>query len=371
MTARGATPPFTARQGLGPPPVHGQMPDVQPVKAIYYPHIQFESLGWLKAALLYWEGILRIVPDGFEPFDPPEVHELATAGLISSISPSRYLESVRRLFAARLDELLATHLGHSWGLDRESGALIHIAEIEPGLLQALQARGLAAAAGEWASMSPELATLYKITLATEAGLELHAAPSTEEAKCDAPFVAARKVMRESGIVGLVDGFACARLLDPFPSIECRALSIPNLLEIRRTLVSQRRAFREQVQARAAAIDALPSAAGIQSHLNDLTAEIQAEASARRRYLRASNVRNAFKIVSVSAPAALGAAVTMAGAPLPVAAVGVLGSVGLGVADWFSQRRTGRREAGHYLISLEAAVRRLSSLRRNGSSASFG
>src|SRR5258708_3266009 len=129
MTAHGATPPFTARQALGPPSVLGYMPDVQPVKAIYYPHIQFESLGWLKAALLYWEGILRIVPDGFEPFDPPEVHELATAGLVSSISPSRYLESVRRLFSARLDELLASHLGHSWGLDRESGALIHVAEI--------------------------------------------------------------------------------------------------------------------------------------------------------------------------------------------------------------------------------------------------
>jgi hypothetical protein len=340
----------------------GKMPgtpaEIQPVKALYYPHIQFESVGWLRAALLYWEGIMRLVPDGFGPWDRPEVEELVRAGLIENVSPARYLDAAKEVFAAKLEELLRTHLGRTWGLNRESGALIHVSEIDAGLLRDLQARGLAAAAGEWATMSPDLATLYKIALANEAGRELHAAAASDEGgELAGTSLASRMLTRTGNATAPIDGFAFASLLNPFPAIQSLSLPTEEILEVRRRCARQRRAFRELVQSRVAAIDTLPSMEAIRHHLTDLAGEIQAEARAQRSALKTSDAMRAWKLVTVSAPAAIGAVIAVAGAPVVVAAGGVVGSVGLGVADWLWQRWHELRASDNYLVVLEEVVRR--------------
>src|SRR5580704_6582677 len=117
------------------------MPDVQPVKALYYPRAQFASIGWVKAALLYWESLLRVVPDGLDTHDPPEVHDLVAAGLIEDISPTPYRDATKTAFAPRLEAQLRARGGPSPCLRPEAdepsrgeaNALVHIAEIAPEL----------------------------------------------------------------------------------------------------------------------------------------------------------------------------------------------------------------------------------------------
>jgi hypothetical protein len=330
--------------------------DILPVKALYFPRIRFGSLGWLTAALLYWEGLLRIVPEGFDPLDPPGVHDLVEAGLIESVSPARFLEGARDSFVRTLETVAPSAPPLK---DRRSGALLHVKEMEPALLQELQARGLAITAGEWVSLPDEIANLYKVTLAGVAGREYHAAPAAEEAEADAAawFFASRTQRAGNSVTGLVDGFACARRVPPFPWIEQRGLSTAQLLAIRRTYATQRRAFREHLQTRVAGIDRLPSVAAVRAHLLDVISQIEGEVNAQRRDLGTANARNALKVVTMSTPAALGTAVTLAGAPLPTAVVGVTASLGLGVADWFLQRRQLARGVTNYLISLEASIAR--------------
>src|SRR6185503_1501474 len=91
----------------------------QPICALYYPHIQFRSLGWIKAALLYWEGVKRIVPEGLDPKDPPEVLELLAEGLIENVAPSEALRAqAARRFRLRLDSLIASRGNRApWVLD--------------------------------------------------------------------------------------------------------------------------------------------------------------------------------------------------------------------------------------------------------------
>jgi hypothetical protein len=333
------------------------MPEVQPLKALYYPHVHFDSLGWVKAALLYWEKIVRLVPAGFQTWDPPEVHELAVEGLIENVSSAPYLHSADQIFAARLEEMLQTHLGPSLCLKRESGSLLHVADIEPGLLRQLQARRLAAAAGDWVTMSPDIATLYKITLATVAGEDLHAAPATDDPSCDvaATYFAHARLARDPKAMAPIDGFACVRQIQPFPSIEAKGLPVKDLVEIRDELPQSRREFRERVQASATAIATLVSVEAIRGHLTDLTTEIEREVRAERSAVRAANRRNFWKAVSVSMPASIGAAVTLAGAPILIAALGVAGSLGVGLTDWLLKRHHDPRAPSHYLLSLDAAV----------------
>jgi hypothetical protein len=333
--------------------------DILPVKALYYPRIRFESLGWLKAALLYWEGLLRIVPEDFDPLDPPGVHDLVEAGLIESVAPGRFLREAQESFVRSLEKVAPGHSPPPPVTDRGSGALLHVSEIEPELLQELRTRGLAITAGEWASMPDAVASLYKVTLAGVAGRELHAAPAIDETEADvaAWFYRSREERGGRGTPGLVDGFACARRVSPFPSIEERGVPASRLLAIRRMYATQRRTFREHVQTRVAGIDRLPSIAAVRAHLDDVVSEVEGEVNAQRRDLGTANARNALKVVTVSTPAALGTAVTLAGAPLPTAIAGVTASLGLGVADWFLQKRQLARGVTNYVLSLEEAIAR--------------
>jgi hypothetical protein len=333
------------------------MAEVTPVKALYSPHIQFASIRWLRSALLYWEGILRFVPEGFVPFDPPEVHELVAEGLIENVSPERYLKSAAETFNSRLDEVLRSPLRPAC-LGASADPLVHVSQIEGGLLERLQGKGLAAAGGEWVKMSPEMAALYKVILANVAGRELNAPPTTDETSCEAPVLFEyRRLCRGTAKAAPPDGFACARMLAPFPVLESpssRVLTTENLLKVRATLPTQRRIFRETVQDRIGQIADLPSSDAMRSHLRDFEGEIEGEVHSQRGALFASNLRDAVRFILISAPASIGAAVAVAESIPLVGAVGVVGSVGLGIADVL-MRASQRKRAGNYLLLLEAAL----------------
>src|SRR5258708_7009417 len=194
---------------------------VQPIKALYYPRIQFASVGWLRAALLYWEGVLRILPEGFAPWDPPEVHELATLGLIEDLSPAPYRRRAAERFVAILERQFRKPGGWSPESSAEASTLVHVDMMEQGLLRELQARGLAAVAREWATMPAEIAKLYEMALANEAGQELHAAPATDESDDDIPrtYFAHQVLSADPATIAPIDGFASVRRIDPFPRFE--------------------------------------------------------------------------------------------------------------------------------------------------------
>jgi hypothetical protein len=336
------------------------MPDIQPVNALYYPRLHFGSPGWASAALLYWEGLLRLVPDGVPPNDSPEVDALVERGLIESVSPARYFRSTAEAFEARLEDLLRTQVVRVLGLDRQSGSLIHVGQVDPSLLRSLQSRGLAAVAGQWVSMSPEIAALYKLTLANEAAKDRHAAPTTDETGFDvaAALYLAQKLDRGAQPSVLIDGFSWARCIDPFPQIEGGPPTAHEMVALRGSLATERRKFRERVQARAADIGSLPSLAAVESQLDDFSRELKAEVNARMISHRASSARSTWAVARTSAPFALGAAIAAVGAPMAVAVAGLVGSVGVGVTDWVVQRRHARRNVDNYLVALEDELKRL-------------
>jgi hypothetical protein len=67
-------------------------------KALYYPHIQIQDENWLKLALLYWDGLRRIVPDSVVPNDSNAVRALVDEGILENTSPERYLEEAEKQF---------------------------------------------------------------------------------------------------------------------------------------------------------------------------------------------------------------------------------------------------------------------------------
>lgn len=55
-------------------------------RALHYPTIEFQDIDALKRSLLIWDGIHRIVPEGYAPEDDPEVREAVQAGAIVDLT---------------------------------------------------------------------------------------------------------------------------------------------------------------------------------------------------------------------------------------------------------------------------------------------
>jgi hypothetical protein len=338
------------------------MAELEAIEALYYPWVEFPSVAWVKAALLYWEGILRIVPDGQIPKDPPEVAALVRAGVIQDVSPAPFRTATAETFRTRLEDLLQSRKGRpiedEWacaapGTERDGDERIHLTQIDGALVKWLEEKHVLSTQGEWACMSPALARLYQITIANEASRQLFAAPVTQSSGCSvaSTYFAASKVASDPKAIPS-NGWQWAQLYAPFPSIEAAAdLSVERLIDLRATHGQLRRAYRDTIQHRIKEIATLPSPDAIRAQLEALAKEMAEELEQQREALRVAHVRNAWTLLEVGAPLSLGAGTSLVGAPTMLAAVGAFGSVGLGVADWYFERRHQEHSEGNYLLAV--------------------
>jgi hypothetical protein len=53
---------------------------------LYFPGIEFATPSWVRAALLIWDSVYRIVPEGYVPQDSSDTLEAVNAGLIHNIT---------------------------------------------------------------------------------------------------------------------------------------------------------------------------------------------------------------------------------------------------------------------------------------------
>jgi hypothetical protein len=329
---------------------------LQPIRALC-PRLHFPPTSWVKAALLYWEGLVRIVPEGSTLQDAPEIHDLARAGLIEDVSPARYREAVKEQFLRRLSGVSQMQFDRPPApkdtLESSTGrySVIHVDEIDPGLREPLETYGLAASGGEWVTLSYEIAELYIGALAAEIGRHLHAAPAIDPSRLDAAsYYGSFRRLAPDGAVP-VDGYACARLLAPFPAIEANPISTAALIKGRQKLAGERRAFRDLVQARATHFVTLSSPDAIASHLRDFATEVRSELDYQRGRRTLGRIRDLLNLAASSASAA---------APSAVAdAAGRMGSLGAAATERGLGGREEDGEAVAYLASLERVVRRTS------------
>ena len=52
---------------------------------LYYPSIEFMNESWVKAALLFWDKVYRIVPESVIPNDSDDINTAKSEGLVEDI----------------------------------------------------------------------------------------------------------------------------------------------------------------------------------------------------------------------------------------------------------------------------------------------
>ena len=58
---------------------------MKPDSILYYPHIEFQNVAWVKSSLLLWNHVYRIVPEGYAPNDSDDIKALIDEDLIRDI----------------------------------------------------------------------------------------------------------------------------------------------------------------------------------------------------------------------------------------------------------------------------------------------
>jgi hypothetical protein len=326
---------------------------IQPSKGLYYPNLEFKSTAWVKSALLYWDGLVRIRSSGTTPRDEPEIQELMAAGVIEEawVEPMR-----RRLtpeFGRHVDKLVAAHDGRlPPGLPRMKPALGDTPELIRKVRQQVyddlhdypRARDAL-----WNGDEDQARSLFWTFFFEKHANALGLAPATDEAifQAIATFFAEEEITPDPSKLSHSDGSAIATLCLPTPSIEAISeLPVDRLLEIRRKYAEQRHRFRERVQAQLAEIRELGTPQAIEERLKTLQREIEDDLDAAREAVKDSKAKERWTMLGITAPASIAAGITIGDAMLGV------GTLTLGMTSWFMTRRAGSIPANHYLLSVD-------------------
>jgi hypothetical protein len=338
-----------------------QVADYQAVEALYYPGVEFPSVAWLQAGLLYWEGMLRIVPDGWTPQDPPQVKALVRAGAIKNLSPGPFCRETGQTFARRLTDLMKSRNGklldEEWCQPSERGPAhaetFHRTELDEHLIKDLEAKKFFSVQGEWVHMSRAMARLYRVTMANEARRQFLASAVTESYSCTvaSTYFSARKVSWDSASVP-PDAWRAAVLQIPFPSMETAgALSVEKLLDLRAEHAQLRLGLRDRIQSLTESIAMLPSADAIRAQLERMATELKDDLENQREALRAAGVRDKWTVLSIGCPVRIGTGEALVRDRIRPLQMGSFGVLSLAVTDLFLDLEEQLRKRRHCLLAL--------------------
>jgi hypothetical protein len=342
------------------------MSSAQPSKALYYPHLEFGSVEWVKGALLYWDALVRPI-NVAQPHDEGEIQEMVEAGLIESVHQKGYADHPDREhlvqdFGERLEDLLHEHGGIPESVPRAPplrGRLPElIARDVDVVIDDLRARGRTLAADAVRAQRAQAITLMVTVWISEMAHRLGLAMVTDDPIFDGieTYFRTARVMVDPA--GLSSALAAAQLVVPTPCAESlKSLPVDRLVELRRKLAPARRSYRRKIEERTEAIAGLDDVEAVREHMKNLAEELRDDLEAQRDIIRGAKLKDAWSFLGVRAPASVAVGVTLAESAAPVLApVAGIGAVALSVSSWFLQRRKDQQPTGgHYMYSLQRAL----------------
>lgn len=354
--------------------------------AFYYPYIQIQDLNWLKAALLYWDGVRRVMPPDALVNDPPEIREAIAAGSLIDTSPAPYRQAASETFLKKFKPFI-----------QEQSVCEKLEKVFGDTLRA-QATGALEDTGEdsmiriYSNMDESRAvtiwnvqdfgTVYAVDKIYSSQIESEALDvlsmfrfrDNPDGKTDIAhvvrarsFVAgfyrvclANEISNRIGIPLVTDmprivdcsqyvsfGQGGAGANDPmgvlmklnvdFPSPESlENISMAKILEFQQKRSSERKRFRNAIESILSVASKLEDPNALADFFRDQGMEIQHAMANHKKSLDELNVSSLSSLLSVSAPTAIAAS---AGLVVPPAAIALTGmGIGLSLVHWWAEIR---------------------------------
>ncbi|UBF26646.1 DUF6236 family protein [Kovacikia minuta CCNUW1] len=334
-------------------------------KALYYPYIQIHDENWLKLALLYFDGIRRIVPKYVDPDDSPIEREVVNRGLLEATSPEDYCEAAEEKFVEdflplleqKTSEatLLLKQVSQTFSKNRVSTRLLHLEKMTNSLRWKLEDLGLARKDGDWLRVDSNVAGSYMICLAAVMSSEIKAPPVTDtpEYQSLGEYLSFGQIPEgrfqepHSILLKLSVNFPDPQSLENVP--------ISRILRFSEHHRDERKQFRQVIESITKAANETSDPIALEDSLNEKRRDIESALRDHQRALDELNVKFVGSLLSVSAPTAIAATAGLAVPPLAAVLTGV--GISVSLVKWWAEVRGSRREAvkkspWHYLLSVQ-------------------
>jgi hypothetical protein len=353
---------------------------------------------WLKASVLYWDGMRRFQPIGYVLRESPDCERLIEAGFLRSLDPEAYavginrellefirdnVETLRRRFGIRDAQI--TTAGPGWGREgprRGPKGLgwIHASKMIPELSGFLADEGLAhIGRGDdhrWVGLHPTVAAAYMLALTGECADQEQLAPVTDNPSpllSPTQGVAAAIRLLTDGPIDVPDsrdrqydvaGFAMVAIESVMPR-DLSAISVDRILDIKGKLEEELATFRVFVASQQEALQQLAMitsgdirADAFAKHINTEIKKPLERLERGLNGLRLGTIRSLLTMQTIAPPAAVTYISGQTHAPPVVATAGAVGAV-IGSAWW--QLAKDRKQQIHqspvgYLLSVKKALR---------------
>lgn len=374
-------------------------------KALYYPHIQIQNENWLKLALLYWDGLRRIVPDSVVPNDSNAVRVLVDEGILENTSPERYLEAAENKFLT--SEEFARILGRLSGASRfefdigyvfdesnkpvsemlksafqgllntnipeirslaapsiQDHVEIYINKLNNKLIRKLEYLGLVSVyeSDGKLRLNKALGGFYMMCLASKISESIGTPMVTdipEICACGEYLAFGEYPDEETFPTRFANGDTFSVLLQlgvelPTPE-SLEDIQISDIIKFRNQYRDERRQFRQAIESITTKANTISDPYQLADFFSEQREEIKSGIQNQRKVLSELKVKSATSLLSVSAPTAIVSAAGLAVPPVALALTGI--GIGVSLVNWWAEVRKERREKTqaspwHYLLSVK-------------------
>ena len=330
---------------------------------LYYPYIHPRRPDELKAALLYWDRIRRIVPDSVAHGkrvhgDDRDAEVLVDHELLISTNPAPYEPAAAERFFAHLegkDDRFQIGFDTARDLARRNRG-IHVEKLGSKILHQLHQRGLAQQFGNWVYMHDEVGAFYMHCLASEMATRMEA-PLLTDSKEDAETGEAVLFQPQPGD-GLTNSLVQLGINLPTPD-ELAHIPMVSIVAFAERRAAERQAFRLVSEALLESARSYQErdANALEDYLSSQQTQIREAVTNLRATLDELGVGAISGVAKLAVPS--GVAAGLAALPLSPVAAAVLSVAGLAIAvvSCVAETRGKLRQARlsapyHYLISME-------------------
>jgi hypothetical protein len=344
-------------------------------KALYYPYIQIQDENWLKLALLYFDGIHRIVPKYTDLHDSVIEREVVDRGLLEATSPEDYREAAEEKFKQDFLPLLKQETSEAtsaleqasqtFSKNRVSTKLLHIEKMTYNFRLELKSLGLARQDGEWLKVDSNVAGSYMMCLAIEMSNSIKAPPVTDtlEYLDLGEYLSFGKVPRNpssephSILLNVGIDFPDPQSLKEIP--------ISTVLNFHENRQDERRRFRQAVESITAEANKVTNPIALQGFFSEKGREIKSAVEDHQKALDELKIKSIGSLLKISVPTMISALSPALVAP-QLAPVLTVGGITWSLIEWWAEIRGQRREKikscpWHYLLSMKQVYKPKTSL----------
>ncbi len=344
-------------------------------KALYFPYIHFQDENWLKYALLYWDGIKRIVPEDFFTRDSDSVKMLVDNGLVENVNPRAgkipYIQGAADEFIPTMNVLIQKHgnlrqadaIRNS--IDRNApDASVHVLKMDDRVMKLLEENMLGKRMGEWFAMPESMAGYYMLCLAAHIGEKQNTPLLSDSPEMETGgtfFQHSRISPAEVNAPDDDKGFSLARMVLPIPCPEdLSAVPMKKILEFNKKSTDERMQFRIAIEALVEDAANLDDPSAVKDFMEEKKKLIEKALNDQKKKTEELGVNMILSLSSISVPSTLASIGSMFN---PVVGLVAAGGVGIAFAliSWYAKVRADRRKAirecdWHYLFTVQKDLR---------------